>query len=401
MPTALSIKYAKDCAYAGGDNFVMGLDDPIQKGDLVLSDGTRIPQATTGFDNGGNGITIGTHSFYGKSSFGPKSRMGYIIEGTGRRRGELLITFRGSQKTSDYVLIDAAGAPGTSPKGFAVHGGFAKVFQSCLPDISDILFNYFGRCHTIHCCGHSMGGALATLAAEHFINGPYTPYLYTFGAPRVGFMPHSQFMQKHMGDRINRYYYASDLVTWLPMMPYVHLPGKRLITTNSFIAGHNDYMKSNNLILAGGGNKLTSDDPWLEAEILINRGGSVGGGYGMTSRGWRWLSKAFHLILAAVGTALGLALVPSITILDQIVASISFFITRDPNRKPLIIKWIQGCFTNLCKFVSFGSNKIVSMLKYLAALMCNSIKNETDRELAAAQYYERQRRGRRPVIRFN
>lgn len=397
MSRPLSIKFASECAYAAYGGFMGDLIDRQFATSLTINDQTTMRLEPTTFNGDVDNIFGEAHPFYGASSVSPRTRMGYVIHGTGARRSEVLITFRGSNRKSDYFLIDPAAALGTSPNGFAVHGGFAKVFQSCLPDIERILYEVFHEkpFHTVHCTGHSMGGALATLAAEYFINTHRTPYLYTFGAPRVGLLPHTNYMKRHMGDRIYRYYYAGDLVTWLPMFPYVHLPGKRLITSNHVWADHNGYRQAKGLILAGGEKLQTTGNAWEEAERLINQGGSVGGGWGLESRAWRYFTKAFHKLLYVVGMAFGLATIPAITILDQIVASISYLVTQNPNRRPLIVKWMVGSFKALGKIVTIGKDKFVAMLKYLVSLMLSSIQTKTERELAQLEYFERAQRGRR------
>lgn len=401
MTRPLSIKFASECAYAAYGGFMGDLIDRQFATSLTINDQTTMRLEPTTFNGDVDNIFGVAHCFYGSSSVSPRTRMGYVIQGTGARKSEVLITFRGSNRKSDYFLIDPAAALGTSPKGFAVHGGFAKVFQSCLPDIERILASDdIGPFHTVHCTGHSMGGALATLAAEYFIKSFRTPYLYSFGAPRVGLLPHTNYMKRHMGDRIYRYYYAGDLVTWLPMFPYVHLPGKRLVTSNYVFAGHNGYQHAKNLILAGGERRQTTGDAWEEAERLINQGGSVGGGWGMESRAWRYFTKAFHKILQVVGMAIGLAAIPAITILDQIVASIAYLVTQNPNRRPLIVKWMVGSFKTLGKIVTIGKDKFVAMLKYIVSVMLSGIHTKTDRELAQLEYFERAQRGRKQPFRF-
>lgn len=259
--------------------------------------------------------------------------MGYVFVGSGKRSNEALITFRGSHLPSDFFGIDSAFTMGTSPKGWAVHGGFAKVFQTCLPEIEEI-FRRINGIHTVHCCGHSMGGALATLAAEYFCESRFTPYLYTFGAPRVGLMPHNRYMQKQMADKIYRYYYYGDFVTWLPMLPFVHLLGKRLVTS-SYFGRHTDYFNPRNLILAEGAaeKEKTKAQAWEEAEDLILQGGSAGGGHGLECKACRCFMWALNKMIFAMGGIIGLAVVPSVTIIDQIVAVISYAMHREKEKK--------------------------------------------------------------------
>lgn len=71
--------------------------------------------------------------------------------------------------------------------GGKVHRGFAKVADSVLADVSSTTALYSGARKPVFVCGHSLGGALATLVAfrltEKIAN---VRGLYTYGSPRVG-----------------------------------------------------------------------------------------------------------------------------------------------------------------------------------------------------------------------
>jgi pimeloyl-ACP methyl ester carboxylesterase len=410
MSIPLSIAFAKDCAYAAGADWVSfdtetGASKPALASVPITSStwGSNLHEPDP--NNNGQFAGLGRNqikfAFHGHASNTGRIRMGYLLVGTGRRKGEVLITFRGSYYASDFLGIDAAFALGTSPKGWAVHGGFAKVIQTCLPEITEIL-RRIPNIHTVHCCGHSMGGALATLAAEHFCESQYKPYLYTFGAPRVGLMPHSNYMQNHMGENIYRYYYYGDVVTWLPMWPFVHLPGKRLVTSRKFAAGHNDYLESRNLVLAAGlgSDRQSKAQAWDAAETLIEQGGSAGGGYGFESQGLRYFMMALNKILYAIGGLIGVAAVPSVTVIDQIVAVISYFVQLGSDRVPLVLKWIVGAAKLLGKAVSIAVTGIVGTLRYVLNIMVSAATHSARRELSAVEAWRSRYAIARPVVRF-
>ncbi|WP_273022555.1 lipase family protein, partial [Rheinheimera sp.] len=368
MARPLSIQFASECAFAATSNWV-DLVDHTYTNRLDLGGGHFVPIENTTFNTDPDAMVAQTFPFYGNSTWSARDKMGFITKGTGNRRNEVLITFRGSTRLKDdYLFIDGAYLPGTSPKGFAVHGGFAKVFQSCLPDIENALAQ-LRPFHTIHCVGHSMGGALATLCAEHFVGSFTTPYLYTFGAPRVGMLPHALYMQKHLGERLNRYYYAGDVVTWLPMLPFVHMTGKRLISPHSLFASHIGYMEPNGLVLADSNNAQVRAESWAQAEQLISQGINAGGGCGMESRAWRYFTQAFHKILYVAGATIGLVVTGIGTVIDQVISCISYFVTQDPKRRPLIVRWLVGSFKALGKIVTVGKDSFIAMLRYILGLM--------------------------------
>ncbi|WP_335085613.1 lipase family protein [Nostoc sp.] len=65
-----------------------------------------------------------------------------------------------------------------------VHPGFALLLEEVLPKIQAIIKN--SNAKQICLTGHSLGGALATLAAYRLINNFPLINVYTFGSPRVG-----------------------------------------------------------------------------------------------------------------------------------------------------------------------------------------------------------------------
>ncbi len=92
------------------------------------------------------------------------------------------------------------------PRGGNVHSGFRKKFDSLWPAIENAVESWQAP---LFYTGHSLGAALATLAA-----GRHPPQaLYTFGSPRVG---DAAFVQSLRSVRIFRLYNPGDIV---PLMP--------------------------------------------------------------------------------------------------------------------------------------------------------------------------------------
>lgn len=408
MARHLSIKFASDCAMAAsqGYEFYDEHEEPFgengAKLKTVIGFNVKAPynratrKTEESFDGSVKNNKFDFYTFGGGTSVAARSTMGFVALGSGHKRNHALIAFRGSAFNPSAkwsairrdIYTDGAAALGTSPKGWAVHGGFSKIFKNCLPEIQEIFRRLPNGIHTVHCVGHSMGGALATLAAEHFIDSDKTPYLYSFGAPRVGLVPHTQYMKSKMKDRIFRYYYYGDPVTWLPMWPFVHLPGKRLIAhTSSFMGSHGAYFDSDNLILAGGGDtKLTTDQARAQAVELIEQGGSAGGGWGLESRSFRCFTYALNKILYVIGGIIGgLILLPAITVIDQIAFAIAY--AAGKAERPLIIKWMVGAFKALGKVVRSVTIDLVPNLRYLLNLMFTQQALNAERELASTDRF--------------
>ncbi|MFT3782676.1 MAG: lipase family protein [Nibricoccus sp.] len=150
------------------------------------------------------------------------SGFGYITEGDGVREGEILVVTRGTKTFCD-VLSDAHCGLRTGPGGLPVHLGFQRIWDSFASELRSFLQ---GRNPThVHCVGHSLGGALATLSADYFASLKLPVSLYTFGSPRVGPAAFSDNLTGHVGaENIFRVAHTTDPVTMVPTFPFLHVP---------------------------------------------------------------------------------------------------------------------------------------------------------------------------------
>ena len=117
-----------------------------------------------------------------------------------------ILVFRGTRGTWRNWRTNADFRPVPWPSGGRVHSGFRKQFMALWPSIEDLLENWRAP---LFYTGHSLGAALATLAAAM-----YRPdALYTFGSPRVG---DADFVRSLADIPIYRMYNPRDIVTTLP-----------------------------------------------------------------------------------------------------------------------------------------------------------------------------------------
>ena len=101
--------------------------------------------------------------------------------------GMVVLAFRGTQQVKDWMTnLDAATTQVCSSGGEVlgnVHRGFNDAFLSVRAQIGPLLEG--DEDLPLFITGHSLGGALATLATW-YLNGDSLAACYTFGAPRVG-----------------------------------------------------------------------------------------------------------------------------------------------------------------------------------------------------------------------
>ena len=126
------------------------------------------------------------------------------------------------------------------PKGGTpnVHEGFSRALRNVWADLLDALQQTAPGCRNVFFAGHSLGGALAMLAAARWESGqgraalPRSPdasseaaqqrgpttWLYTFGQPRVGNAAWARWYDGLLHGRSFRVVHAEDVVARVPWL---------------------------------------------------------------------------------------------------------------------------------------------------------------------------------------
>jgi len=137
-----------------------------------------------------------------------------------------LVSIRGTQTIQDWAHnLDAVAVPYIPTAGDGlVHMGFQLVYEHIAANVRILLSNCAGITQIL-VTGHSLGGAVAILAALDILNnmgfGP-TPIMYTFAGPRVA-APDFAASFNNKIPLLYRVINCWDLVPQVPLPPYIHV----------------------------------------------------------------------------------------------------------------------------------------------------------------------------------
>lgn len=148
--------------------------------------------------------------------------------------GAVIVTFRGTEPDRLGDSFDDALAVLVPWTHGAVHAGFRAALDRVWTPLAAKL-TPLAASRTVWFGGHSLGAAVATLAADRF---PATAGVCTLGSPRVGDRVFAAAFDARFGERALRYVNDTDIVTHLPTrfpLPYQHVGRLRQITPDGRI----------------------------------------------------------------------------------------------------------------------------------------------------------------------
>lgn len=192
-----------------------------------------------------NNVVQGTSGSFMEHIF--KHKTGFGVIGTGKKggnyHGHTVIALRGTASKRD-VVTDIHCGLSTSANNLPAHAGFNKTFNSIKPALE----SYFTKNHSgsVHCVGHSLGGALAHLTANwlHSKQSGRPISLYTFGAPRVGYAGFADKTSNSL-HRVFRCTHSADPIPLVPFWPFVHTEGEYILNAAPTISANAHRMAGN------------------------------------------------------------------------------------------------------------------------------------------------------------
>ena len=159
---------------------------------------------------------------------------------------EITIVYPGSRNLFDYITdirIPLICAPELLPEGGKIHSGFYSLFKDSWGSVYEILRGYANdqkleiKDFKINLAGHSMGGAIATIAALCLSvrEGAEDLHVATFASPRVFDSAAAEVYEERLGKKTIRVVNQSDLIPSLPLgsMGYKHVGEQLRISSSS------------------------------------------------------------------------------------------------------------------------------------------------------------------------
>lgn len=143
----------------------------------------------------------------------PKEPFGFVARN--QTSGNVFVTFRGTKSLEDW-LSDFTLPLVAHPWG-QVEQGFSSLYAQCTADVQAFVKGA-GAVPNVFVTGHSLGAALAALAAADLVNSGVTPgaAMVSFAGPRVGDPAFTDQFNGRVAQRW-RVVNTEDIVTTLPI----------------------------------------------------------------------------------------------------------------------------------------------------------------------------------------
>lgn len=326
------------------------------------------------------------------------SGFGYIAEGIGKHQGEILVATRGTAITIDWLTNASVGLQ-CGPCGELVHVGFHEAWKSFAPDV--IRFLRGRHPSVIHCVGHSLGGALATLSADYFSSiRAGKVKLYTFGSPRVGTSMFAQSLDHRIGaENAYRTFHCADVVPMVPLFPFFHVP----TTTSGYQLGNgsrgllsknaHDVEKSYMPGVAGQSwtalrNRDLSNDHKMNVQLWLEQVSAGSGGIMMGStwvlamicKALTWLLDKAALL---VFSGLSAGMTASLTVLDQVALLLARGAALSSEISAYLASIIAAIFRFLGRSMVAGTTMTVGFIRWVLDLLYHWVATVAGRALSA------------------
>jgi pimeloyl-ACP methyl ester carboxylesterase len=316
---------------------------------------------------------------------------GYIARGTGDRKDEAIVATRGTANLLD-LWTDGNGGFTQSPSGFMVHCGFNDTYRSFRADIMG-WFEKNRDIKTVHCVGHSLGAALATLAADDLSRYGKNVALYSFGSPRVGTDSYASYMRTRLGVHNYRVHCASDPVTMVGPWMYTHLLGANYTlpwkgwSVSLFAHFMDNYIKGIGEAGWAGLAQAAACKARIEAEVKAmfdtpETGDSITM-YSTAALGM--IAKCLGWLLETGATAIGAVALAGMTVIDQLSYMLyaSAALANPGTAVVLTLKWIMKFLGRNAETIKDAS---LGVIRWCLSLFLNIVSSMARRAVYQTMY---------------
>ncbi|EGO61288.1 hypothetical protein NEUTE1DRAFT_58496 [Neurospora tetrasperma FGSC 2508] len=135
----------------------------------------------------------------------------------------ITVSFRGSSSVRNWItdVVFVKSSCDELVSGCLIHTGFYTAWREVATKVTAAVQSAKAAypSYSIGITGHSLGGAVATVAAAYLRKAGYTADLYTFGSPRVGNEAFAAFTTTQSGDEY-RVTHENDPVPRLPPISF-------------------------------------------------------------------------------------------------------------------------------------------------------------------------------------
>jgi len=305
-----------------------------------------------------------------------QSGFGIMAKGKGKYKDDAIIAFRGTHDFfKDLFLTDGNIGLQHSNSGHSVHAGFNNVFTSFEKELRKF-FRSYSPCR-VHCVGHSLGGALATIVAEWIArNKTAQPILYTFGSPRVGLEGFVNSLTNQMGSaNIYRAYHRTDVVSMVPLWPFLHAPqpGVECYLESPGFAPGIEYHKTEKYLQsvskAYSWDELKRREPPenldSQLEAWLNSGSFIGLTANTIYLANECLLYILKKVLLATGITIQTGLIAGLTLMDQLAMALDQAAKISKDISGLVTRYIIKILKALGEFTVDATKLTYDLIKWV------------------------------------
>ena len=175
----------------------------------------------------------------------------------------VLMAFRGTESFGDWLgNLDVV----SSHKGYRINlRGFLNAFIVVASRLHNILNDLPGRTMVLNC--HSLGEAIATIAAAHWSGSVPIRAIYTYGQPAFGRGEFTEFMRTTYPSNFYRFVNHNDVV---PRVPPSYRPVGRLIRFDAMARVRSrSTSPSNESLDTGGDDQILSEEEFNKIQFSL------------------------------------------------------------------------------------------------------------------------------------